>query len=717
MANIYPGSRGRTINLRLPFNSDTMIEKEIKHIAYRLKQLKDKNNKAIIFLGAGCSVSAGIPRASAIVMDVLEKHQLNPDVADKVGKDSINYAQLMGCLQPQERKELFAEYVSKANVNVSHIYLAHLLQNGYVDYIVTTNFDNLMLRALALHNIFPPVYDLSNLQDLTTTTLDTQSIIYLHGQHHGMWQLNTEEEMNRVVKGEARTAINIFSKIANGRPWIVIGYSGEDFIFDALAAQGRFDNSLFWVGYKDDEPSARVQEKLLRKPNTQTFWIKGYDADSFFIKLSAELNEAQPLVFDKPFSFLEEVLQNIKEIDGDETYKTAKERLAQSKQLVADAIERYETVGADNATMDDIAIEKAQLKKALIDCLLNDKYDELAVLEAKVIELGYDDLLPDVADVYYNWGIDLGKLADTKSGVEAEGLYREAFAKFARTVEIKHDKHEAWLGWGTYLGKLAGIKSGTEGEGLYREAFAKFARAVQIKPDYHEALYNWGNDLSSLAGTKNSLETEGLYREAFVKYARAVEIKPDKHEAWNNWGSYLGSLADTKGGLEAEGLYWEAFAKFARSVEIKPDKHGAWNNWGCYLGKLAAAKSGIEAEGLYREAFAKYARAVEIKPDTNEVWYNWGYDLMQLWNHTGKADKLLYNEAETKLSKYMQMGGGFYNLACLYALGSQPDKAFPLLSQCLDKKEISFGHVAKDKDWDGLRDAPEYIALKEKYGG
>lgn len=39
----------------------------------------------------------------------------------------------MECLAPFERDELLKEYISKAKINVTHIYLAQLMINGYVE--------------------------------------------------------------------------------------------------------------------------------------------------------------------------------------------------------------------------------------------------------------------------------------------------------------------------------------------------------------------------------------------------------------------------------------------------------------------------------------------------------------------------------------------------------------------------------------------------------
>ena len=83
-----------------------MIEKNIEHIAYQLKLNKEnKQPGAIVFIGAGCSVSAGIPTAKGIVDYVMENYGDNPDI--KCFDKKPSYAELMKCLGPLERKKIF----------------------------------------------------------------------------------------------------------------------------------------------------------------------------------------------------------------------------------------------------------------------------------------------------------------------------------------------------------------------------------------------------------------------------------------------------------------------------------------------------------------------------------------------------------------------------------------------------------------------------------
>ena len=162
-----------------------MKEISIEELGYLIKQAKKNNQpQPIFFLGAGASVTGNIPLANQIVKDIISTYDESPFVK-KIDENERSYSKLMECLTPFQRNELLKQYIDKAKINVTHIYLAQLLTKGYVDYVLTVNFDNLMLRALALYNEFPSTYDMAILKDLTTTTFREKSVVYLHGQHHG----------------------------------------------------------------------------------------------------------------------------------------------------------------------------------------------------------------------------------------------------------------------------------------------------------------------------------------------------------------------------------------------------------------------------------------------------------------------------------------------------------------------------------------------------
>ena len=327
-------------------------------------------------------------------------------------------------------------------------------------------------------------------------------------------------------------------------------------------------------------------------------------------------------------------------------------------------------------------------------------------------------LKPDDHEAYYNWGNALGNLAQTKSGVEAEALYKDSFEKYHQATQLKPDDHEAYNNWGNALSNLAQAKSSIEAEALYKDSFEKYHQARQLKPDDHKAYNNWGLALSDLAQTKSGVEAEALYKDSFEKYHHTTQLKPDGYEAYYNWGNALFNLAQAKSGIEAEVLYKDSFEKYHQATQLKPDCYEAYYNWGIALSHLAQTKSGVEAEALYKDSFEKYHQATQLKPDDHKTYDSWGSALTKLAQlKSGNEAEKLYNEAFEKLQQAIKNGGPSYNLACLYAIRNKKEEALKYLERSLSRNEISVEFVEKDKDWDGLRDDSDFKRILSNMKG
>ena len=101
----------------------------------------------------------------------------------------------------------------------------------------------------------------------------------------------------------------VFEDAGRGRMWLVVGYSGDnDPVFDHLSRVERFDNGLYWVGYKDHEPGQDLRNKLLL-PGKDAYYVPGFDADDFFVTLTRRLKIFPPDLVEKPFTHLEALLQ------------------------------------------------------------------------------------------------------------------------------------------------------------------------------------------------------------------------------------------------------------------------------------------------------------------------------------------------------------------------------------------------------------------------
>ena len=126
--------------------------------------------------------------------------------------------------------------------------------------ILTPNFDNLIPRAVATSVSSVPIYDATLLTLQHGFDVYRPSLIYLHGQQHGFWQLNTQEEFDAyrltiraLVRGATR-----------GNVVIIVGYSGEDPLLPIVIDEMDPTADVFWIPYRRLMPSEAVQAYLAR---------------------------------------------------------------------------------------------------------------------------------------------------------------------------------------------------------------------------------------------------------------------------------------------------------------------------------------------------------------------------------------------------------------------------------------------------------------------
>ena len=613
--------------------------REIEDIVETLRNAKERGKKCSVLVGAGCSVTAGIPAARGFVNIIKEKYPRDYERADEK-----TYPKCMAQLSVDEQRSLIVEYVDKAKVNWGHIALAQLMKEGYVDRVLTTNFDPLIMRACSLVGLYPATYDLAVSQHFEPDKVPDRAIFHLHGQRTGFILLNSE----KALKEHSDKLAPIFEDAGRGRVWLVAGYSGEsDPVFNHLASVDRFDNRLYWIGYNDSEPASHVREQLLEK-NKYAFYTMGFDADSFFVTLAQMLGCFPPEFVSKPFTYLGTLFDQMTAYTLPKT-ESPVDALRNAHIVVQEAIEKIESIRSDalQASSD----------------LLGGDYEKVVGLEAKYGNLWKREVDEPVAWAYIGKGNVLYNEAKTKSGVEKEELYKQASEKYEAALKIIPDSYQALNNWGNALSAQAKIKRGPEADELYRQANGKYEAALKIEPDFYQAYNNWGNALSAQAKMKSEAEADELYRQASEKYEAALKIKPDYYEAFNDWGSELESWARTKTGVAADELFRQAGEKYVEAVKVMPDKREAFDSGGSTL--------------ILRHT----------------VFYE------------NKKSKLLDQAKEILLkAEASQEGSSSYNLARVCALNSDGDECRKWLMKSKERGDLpSRAQLEQDADFANIR--------------
>ena len=115
--------------------------------------------------------------------------------------------------------QLFRSFFPAVNICATLFAIAQLIKHEFVDRVLTTNFDPLVVRACALVHEFPAVYDMAVKPKFRSGMVRDLAVFHLHGQRDGFVQLHKDDE----VKDLKETLGPIFLDTAQNRTWIVAG--------------------------------------------------------------------------------------------------------------------------------------------------------------------------------------------------------------------------------------------------------------------------------------------------------------------------------------------------------------------------------------------------------------------------------------------------------------------------------------------------------------
>lgn len=546
----------------------------ISDLASFIKQQKEKGQPFVLFTGAGCSKTAGIPLASEFVKEINEKYSL--EIKGLSEQNQKDYGQCMNVIGKDERRKLIKGYIDKAKINWTHLVIAILVQQGLIKRVMTFNFDNLLARSCGLLGLYPATYD------FTATNLDLQdlivdpAIVHLHGQSHGFNLLNSYDETSQ----HAEALSNFINSTLNASPAIFIGYSGQaDAFFPTLASKYRGQHRLFWCD-RGEEANPEINQALLNKHGV-AHYIQAADSDEFFIQLARELDCFPPTLISDPYAHL---LHELEEVMPFPIQKDSEQDLlAKVKSDLKEAQKLHKSSDASH-----------------IEQLLTEgKYD-------KVIKLSESkpSVLKDNPELI-SWAF-FGKAndyADHYTETGKEKLLHLSLNSYSKAAEISPYHSSCFNNWGNALAKHAKLTQQTTD---YEACFDKYEKATVLEPDKDLTYRNWGIALTDYAKLTQLTED---HEASFEKFEKAIALKPDNDSTYRNWGIALANYAKLT--QQAED-HEASFKKFEKAIALKSDHSSNYYNYGAALSERAKiAKS--EAE---KTKYLSHSTDILLKAET-----------------------------------------------------------------------------------------------------
>ena len=445
------------------------------------------------------------------------------------------------------------------------------MQAGYIQRVLTFNFDSILSRACSLLGLHPSIYDFATANPHLYHLINDPSIVHLHGQGTGFVQLNTDEETEQHTKklGE------FIAATLNTNPSLFIGYSGNaDAFFPLLEEKYSEQHRLIWTGTKNtiEELESESVKNFLNKNSNLTHYIGNTFADDFLVQIAKELDCFPPELFSNPYKFLNQQLENVQEYplgDGLDILANLTDYLKEQSQKPL--IESLYTA----------FIHKYPSKESTED-LGDEEIDQIMWAYTKQAQLLYNkEDNKDSFDLYkkaisikdnhmgclLNYALNLAETGQNKTDIE---ILEKSLNLFERAYNTGY-KNAFIIGQHALV--IANIASIQKNEIKLSQAFNKYEEALKLDPNHLDNLGNYSNALETLFQLSKDYK---FLEQAIQNHITALQIAPDHLLHLNHLTSRLLMLYHFK---PSEELLEKAFKAIQSALIQSPNKT---YNLACY---------------------------------------------------------------------------------------------------------------------------------------
>lgn len=290
-------------------------EQSVKILADKLRT--EHASRPVLLLGAGASVTSGVPLAAELVRIIGRHAHAERELgsanafANVMLTDGMNFLRRQSWFNPEQmaecfpaavqhllrpqavRQQFFIQHTHHQRISEGYLALGKLFSRQLCRTVLTTNFDALLWEVLSEHKIrLREVVELNRSPgDLARFNVNNRcQIVYLHGSIEHYTDQNLPEEVQTLNEP---LAARLWPMLADA-PLIVVGYRGaEPSIVQHLLRRGvkesyGFKYGIYWCCRKPDDLHPQVQELAKAMPqNFSLLKINGFD--ELMVDLEAEL--------------------------------------------------------------------------------------------------------------------------------------------------------------------------------------------------------------------------------------------------------------------------------------------------------------------------------------------------------------------------------------------------------------------------------------------
>lgn len=211
------------------------------------------------------------------------------------------YAQALAQIPPASRRFFLRELRDTAPpIPWTHLSLAQLAGDGWLNLILATGSDDLIERAFHLAGVpLGSVVD-GRRPELAVDGVRSGSVVRLEGLGENAYPFIGDDD----DKNTLATLRQAVYRAAADSVMIVARYDGRgDPLFELLCDVGRFGHGLYWIG-RDERPPADAAQRLFSEKRN-AHYLGGRDADAFLLALTRDgLGLPEPALFADPEEYV-----------------------------------------------------------------------------------------------------------------------------------------------------------------------------------------------------------------------------------------------------------------------------------------------------------------------------------------------------------------------------------------------------------------------------
>lgn len=275
-----------------------------------------KKQEVAFFVGAGISWRSGLPLANELKRYILQKLQINEkEIKEIMECKHLPLERFMDVISSPSRsvyksymhtlllKPKFSSALKmlalfrKGKPNLNHVLIARLVKEGYVRWVITTNFDLLIEKALMNEGLrrgsdFKVYCNEKQFAKMNLNNFNGAYIVKIHGS------IDNIESVRATFQSVSDTTLSkirqdfvkyLFSAIPHYRRILFLGYSASDDydIEPGICAAREDRKEIFFVEHSDNEKMLKDMEPEDYSNLFGKFigsWIR-YNTDDFILKL------------------------------------------------------------------------------------------------------------------------------------------------------------------------------------------------------------------------------------------------------------------------------------------------------------------------------------------------------------------------------------------------------------------------------------------------